>query len=194
MNFFLHWPFSNLTLKDLLPCIDVVLRVALNRLHLDASCLGKLISVTTPRHPKAQDSIQGGVDVINVLFDILGDGFRMKTKIAPSTIKVLIEVCLNWCASDRISTLWRYWYRPKMPRRLCHLPWRREIFCQIWQMTHAAFCTTIPGMMILSTTILERLLQLENCCCKPHEITPLFFRNLPNSLQMYTFTIPRNQG
>jgi hypothetical protein len=85
---------SNLTFKDLLPYIDVVLRVALNRLHLDASCLGKLISVNTPHHPKAQESIQG-VDVINVLFDILGDGFRMKTKIAPSTIKVLIEVCLN---------------------------------------------------------------------------------------------------
>jgi hypothetical protein len=86
---------SNLTFKDLLPYIDVVLRVALNRLHLDAFCLGKLISVTTPHHPKAQESIQGGVDVINVLFDILGDGFRMKTKIAPSTIKILIEVCLN---------------------------------------------------------------------------------------------------
>ena len=69
--------------------------MALNRLHLDASCLGKLISVTTPHRPKAQESIQGGVDVISVLFDILGDGFRMKTKITPSTIKVLIEVCLN---------------------------------------------------------------------------------------------------
>jgi hypothetical protein len=87
---------SNLTFKDLLPCIDVVLRVALNRLHLDASCLGKLISVTTtPHRPKAQEPIQGGVDVISVLFEILGDGFRMKTKMAPSTIKVLIEVCFN---------------------------------------------------------------------------------------------------
>lgn len=66
--------------------------MALNRLHLDASCLGKLISVTTSHRPKAHESIQGGVDVINVLFDILGDGFRMKTKMAPSTIKVLIEV------------------------------------------------------------------------------------------------------
>jgi len=81
-----------------MPYIDVVLRVALNRLHLDASCLGKLISVTTSHRPKAQESIQGGVDVINVLFDILGDGFRMKTKMAPSTIKTLIEVCLNQLA------------------------------------------------------------------------------------------------
>ena len=69
--------------------------MALNRLHLGALCLEKLISVTTAHRPKAQESIQGGVDVVNVLFDILGDGFRMKTKMAPSTIKVLIEVCLN---------------------------------------------------------------------------------------------------
>ena len=94
-TFFASLTLSILTFKDLLPCIDVVLRVALNRLHLDASCLGKLISVTTPHRPKAQESIQGSVDVINVLFDILGDGFRMKTKMASSTIKVLIEVCLN---------------------------------------------------------------------------------------------------
>jgi hypothetical protein len=90
-NIFFFFTDSNLTFKDLLPCIDVVLRVALNRLHLDATCLGKLISATTPHRPKAQES---GVDVINVLFDILGDGFRMKTKMAPSTIKVLIEVFL----------------------------------------------------------------------------------------------------
>jgi hypothetical protein len=94
-DFFSSLTLTNLTFKDLLPCIDVVLRVALNRLHLDASCLGKLISVTTPHRSKAQESIQGGVDIINVLFDILGDGLRMKTKMAPSTIKVLIEVCSN---------------------------------------------------------------------------------------------------
>ena len=99
--FFIGRTFSSLTLpnllfKDLLPYIDVVLRAALNRLHLDASCLGKLISVTTSHRPKAQESIQGGVDVINVLFEILGDGFRMKTKMAPLTIKILIEVCLDW--------------------------------------------------------------------------------------------------
>lgn len=69
--------------------------MALNRLHLDASCLSKLILITTSHRPKAQESFQGGVDVVNILIDILGDGFRMKTKIAPSTIKILIEVCLN---------------------------------------------------------------------------------------------------
>ena len=95
-TFFSSLTLTNFIFKDLLPCIDVVLRVALNRLYLDASCLGKLISVTTPHRSKAQESIQGGVDIINVLIDILGDGFRMKTKMAPSTIKVLIEVCLNW--------------------------------------------------------------------------------------------------
>ena len=47
------------------------------------------------QRPKDREPIQGGVDIVNVLFDILGDGFRMKTKMAPSTIKVLIEVCLN---------------------------------------------------------------------------------------------------
>jgi hypothetical protein len=79
--------------KDLLQYIDVVLRVALNRLHLDVSCLGKLISVTTVHRPKAQESLHS--DIVSVLFDILGDGFRMKTKMAPLTIKTLIEVCLN---------------------------------------------------------------------------------------------------
>ena len=69
--------------------------MALNRLHLDASCLCKLISVTTSHRLKVQEPTQGGVDVVHVLFDILGDGLRMKTKMAPSTIKILIEVCSN---------------------------------------------------------------------------------------------------
>ena len=91
-NFFLDWCSW---FKDLLSYIDTVLRVALNRLYLDFSCLSKLISVTASHRPKAQESIQGGVNIVNTLFDILGDGFRMKTKMAPSTIKILIEVCLN---------------------------------------------------------------------------------------------------
>ena len=108
-TFFPSLTLTNSTFKELLPCIDVVLRVALNRLHLDAPCLGKLISVTTPHRPKAQESIQGGFDIINVLLDILGDGFRMKTKMAPSTIKVLIEVCLK-LADMQVTdfTLYRY--------------------------------------------------------------------------------------
>ena len=97
-TFYWNEIFSSLTVqiylfKDLLQYIDVVLRVALNRLHLDVSCLGKLISVTTVHRPKAQESLHS--DIVSVLFDILGDGFRMKTKMAPLTIKILIEVCLN---------------------------------------------------------------------------------------------------
>ncbi|KAF8964709.1 hypothetical protein BDZ97DRAFT_1815206 [Flammula alnicola] len=78
--------------KELLPYVDVVLRVALNRLRVDESCLTGLIDASIANKPKKQEPVPGSIDIINVLFDILVDGFRMKTKMLPLTIKSLIEV------------------------------------------------------------------------------------------------------
>lgn len=46
-----------------------------------------------PTRPKANnDSSTGSTDVINILCEILLDGLRMKTKMAPLTVSSLIEV------------------------------------------------------------------------------------------------------
>ncbi|KAF8163325.1 hypothetical protein B0H34DRAFT_805778 [Crassisporium funariophilum] len=78
--------------KDLLPYVDTVLRVALNRLHVEARSLTLLVAATASPHHKTQASAQGVLDVTSVLFEILWDGFRMKTKISPLTIKCLVKV------------------------------------------------------------------------------------------------------
>ncbi|KAF9482782.1 hypothetical protein BDN70DRAFT_800871 [Pholiota conissans] len=79
--------------KDLLPHVEVVLRVALNRLGASESSLQQLIKAVVSSKNKGQGK-SGSVDLINVLFDILLDGFRMKTKILPLMIKSLVESLL----------------------------------------------------------------------------------------------------
>ncbi|CAA7271679.1 unnamed protein product [Cyclocybe aegerita] len=75
--------------KELLPYIDTVLRVALNRLTVSTSCLTSLIKAL-PRQ-KAQESTPGVLDLVAVLFELLHDGLRMKTKMLPATVNSLVD-------------------------------------------------------------------------------------------------------
>lgn len=88
--------------KDMLPYVETVLRVALNRLHVSKSSLTRLVHVSSSQRFKTQEFVST-MDAINVLYDVLSDGFRMKTKMVPSTLMSLIEVrclsCLHICAS-----------------------------------------------------------------------------------------------
>ncbi|KAF4615386.1 hypothetical protein D9613_003079 [Agrocybe pediades] len=84
-----HKRFSNAS--ELMAYADTVVRVALNRLHVSSSCLTRLITVTQSLRPKNQEVTPGSIDMTGVLFDILQDGFLMKTKISPLTMKSLIE-------------------------------------------------------------------------------------------------------
>jgi len=80
--------------QDFLPYVDNVLRISLNRHPVDMPSLTKLIKVSASLPAKAQDSAPNTIDIINVLFEILLDGLRMKTKMLPLTIKSLIQVHL----------------------------------------------------------------------------------------------------
>ncbi|KDR81629.1 hypothetical protein GALMADRAFT_239698 [Galerina marginata CBS 339.88] len=88
--------------KELLPYVDTVLRVALNRLQVDLSSLNRLIKVASTYRPRVQDTAPGTVDIISVLFEILVDAIRMKTKMLPLTIKSLIESLIENENSDSI--------------------------------------------------------------------------------------------
>lgn len=94
--------------------MEVVLRVALNRLGANEASLKQLIKAVVPSKPKA-NGIPGTVDLINVLFDILLDGFRMKTKMPPLTIKWLIEVGSQLVV--KACSVTYYAYRACLPQR-----------------------------------------------------------------------------
>jgi len=84
--------------QDLLPYVETVLRVALNRLHVSKSSLTRLVHVSNSQRSKTREFVST-MDTISVLYDVLLDGFRMKTKMVPSTLMSLIEVrCLHICA------------------------------------------------------------------------------------------------
>jgi len=79
--------------KEFISSVDVVLRTSLTRLGgVKASTLAQLIRAA-PVQPKSNDSM----DVLSTLFDILSDGLRVKTKIAPLTLESLIEVGCSCC-------------------------------------------------------------------------------------------------
>uniref|UniRef100_A0A8H8CNC3 Phorbol-ester/DAG-type domain-containing protein n=1 Tax=Psilocybe cubensis TaxID=181762 RepID=A0A8H8CNC3_PSICU len=87
--------------KDLLPYIETVVRAVSNRLHVKVSSLTILIQAAILSRPKNTEN-NGTLDIVALLFEILLDGFRMKTKILPLTIKSLIE-CLT--TSEDANTL-----------------------------------------------------------------------------------------
>lgn len=90
---FTYKPINFGLFKEFISSVDVVLRTSLTRLGgVTASTLAQLIQAA-PAQSKFNDSM----DVLNTLFDILADGLRVKTKIAPLTLKSLIEVGCSCC-------------------------------------------------------------------------------------------------
>lgn len=78
--------------KQLLPSINIVLRTALNRLYVDTACLALLSHASACHHHPGlvQGSTSSVVPVVNVLFEILLDGLRLKARILPVTLKSII--------------------------------------------------------------------------------------------------------
>lgn len=67
------------------------MRVVLNRLNISASCLSHLLQATANKtdfngHSTSPNSI------VLLMFEILGDGLRMKARVLPSTLKSMLEV------------------------------------------------------------------------------------------------------
>lgn len=78
--------------QELTAHMDTVLRISLNRLHVEEEPLMNLIQATTSMRSKFRDTGLGSVDVVTVLCDVLLDGFRLKTKMQPLTVKAVIGV------------------------------------------------------------------------------------------------------
>ncbi|KIY72162.1 hypothetical protein CYLTODRAFT_367962 [Cylindrobasidium torrendii FP15055 ss-10] len=84
---------NKLLSRDLLTYTDAVLRITLNRLEAETEGLTKLIQVTSTLYRRTQtiDSTAPTNAILAVIFELLGDGLRMKARIHPMTIKAMLE-------------------------------------------------------------------------------------------------------
>ncbi|KAG6909693.1 hypothetical protein DXG01_015894 [Tephrocybe rancida] len=79
--------------RELLPYVDTILRVLLNRLSVDTEGLTRLLHVTNTLHRKTMaNDVPITNNVITLLFEVLGDGMRLKTRVLPSTLSCMLEV------------------------------------------------------------------------------------------------------
>lgn len=73
---------------------NTVLRVILNRLNVDTASLSRLIHVTASVYRKTHFADTNGaiMGIIPIIFEVLGDGLRMKARVLPATLKSMLEV------------------------------------------------------------------------------------------------------
>ncbi|KAG6814363.1 hypothetical protein H0H92_010949 [Tricholoma furcatifolium] len=78
--------------RDILPSIDTVMRVLLSRLKVGVEGLSSLLQVTHTLHrkPTANDASTAH-PILALLFEVLGDGLRLKARILPSTLNSIAE-------------------------------------------------------------------------------------------------------
>jgi hypothetical protein len=75
----------------MLTYVDTVMRVVLNRLNVSTSCLSHLLQVTARKTDfNGQSALPNSIFLL--MFEILGDGLRMKARVLPSTLKSMLEV------------------------------------------------------------------------------------------------------
>lgn len=75
----------------MLAYIDTVMRVVLNRLNVDASCLSHLLQATARKMDLIGQSASPN-SIVLLMFEILGDGLRLKARVLPSTLSSMLEV------------------------------------------------------------------------------------------------------
>ncbi|KAF9464728.1 hypothetical protein BDZ94DRAFT_1255766 [Collybia nuda] len=88
---------NKINCREMLPYVDTVMRVALNRLRVDTKILSRLIQATAGllrKHPTSDAPAVNANGVINLIFEILSDALRMKARILPSTLKSMIEAII----------------------------------------------------------------------------------------------------
>ncbi|KAJ7109404.1 hypothetical protein C8R44DRAFT_286771 [Mycena epipterygia] len=79
--------------RELLLCIDTILRGALPRLNVDVSSLSRLLHVTANLYRKTHPGDNGVPTnpIILVIFEILADTLRLKTRTLPATLRAMLE-------------------------------------------------------------------------------------------------------
>lgn len=69
---------------------DTVMRIALNRMNVNASCLSRLLHVTSSLFRKTEAAHAN--NLASVVFEVLADGLRLKARIMPATLTAMLEV------------------------------------------------------------------------------------------------------
>lgn len=100
--------------REMLIYVDTVMRVVLNRLNISASCLSHLLQATANKtdfngHSTSPNSI------VLLMFEILGDGLRMKARVLPSTLKSMLEAIMATEIPGSLSSV------PRLLPSLLHL-------------------------------------------------------------------------
>ncbi|KAK7054868.1 hypothetical protein VNI00_003331 [Paramarasmius palmivorus] len=80
--------------REMLQYTDTILRVALNRLSVDSATLSRLVHVTSTFYRKTENE-NATNPVLMVLFEILADGLRMKSRVLSSTIGALSQTIMT---------------------------------------------------------------------------------------------------
>jgi hypothetical protein len=75
----------------MLTYIDILLRAVLNRLNVSSSCLSHLLQVTARKTDHNAHSASPN-SIILLIFEILGDGLRMKARVLPYTLGSMLKV------------------------------------------------------------------------------------------------------
>ncbi|KAJ7449837.1 hypothetical protein FB451DRAFT_1286715 [Mycena latifolia] len=79
--------------REMLVCADTILRGALHRLNVDASSLSRLLHVTASLYRKSHPG-DSGVPTnpfILVIFEMLAETLRLKTRTLPATLRAMLE-------------------------------------------------------------------------------------------------------
>ncbi|KAG7092480.1 hypothetical protein E1B28_008832 [Marasmius oreades] len=79
--------------REMLSYTETVLRVALTRLTVDTPTLSRLVHVTSALYKRSDQ--QGTNIIIMVLFEILSDGLRMKSRVLSETIGALAQTIMT---------------------------------------------------------------------------------------------------
>ena len=82
--------------QELLPYTEAVLRTCLVKFHVTTASLSRLLHAASPlirkagQGPVAQPSFS---NLVIAVCEILADGLRVKTRLFPSTLSCILEVC-----------------------------------------------------------------------------------------------------
>lgn len=80
--------------REMLACVDTILRGALHRLDVDTTTLSRLLHVTASLYRKSHPGDSGGPTnpVILAIFEMLAETLRLKTRTLPATLRAMLEI------------------------------------------------------------------------------------------------------
>ncbi|KAK7019346.1 hypothetical protein R3P38DRAFT_2978554 [Favolaschia claudopus] len=83
--------------RDMLVCIDTILRGVVHRLNVDVSSLSRLIHVTASLYRKTHHGESGSSasPVVLAIFEMVADSLRLKTRTLPSTLRSMLETLMT---------------------------------------------------------------------------------------------------